>query len=212
VDRDQRPVNVAYYRRNRQREIERVRARQDATRDYLRQMRSVPCEDCGGVFRPHQMDFDHRTPAGKSFRLTAGVAMLASRDRLDAEIRKCDIVCANCHRVRTQRRRPIDRLGDQARTASRELERKRRYWKTQARMLDDLKRRACADCHRRFPVCAMDFDHRDPKDKRYTVSRMIGRAGNGRIMAEVAKCDIVCANCHRDRTLRRREAGSPERE
>ena len=58
----------------------------------------------------------------------------------------------------------------------------------------------------------MDFDHRDPREKRYTVSRMIGRAGWARIMAEVAKCDIVCANCHRDRTYRRREASSSERE
>lgn len=58
----------------------------------------------------------------------------------------------------------------------------------------------------------MDFDHRDPGLKSYTVSRMVGRAGIVRIMAEVAKCDIVCANCHRDRTFRRREAGSSERE
>lgn len=46
----------------------------------------------------------------------------------------------------------------------------------------------------------MDFDHRDPGSKRYTVTRMIGRAGTARILAEVAKCDIVCANCHRRRT------------
>ncbi len=58
----------------------------------------------------------------------------------------------------------------------------------------------------------MDFDHVQPGQKRYTVSRMIGRAGTATIMAEVAKCDIVCANCHRDRTGRRREAGSSERE
>jgi hypothetical protein len=33
---------------------------------------------------------------------------------------------------------------------------------------------------------------------------MIGRAGTARILAEVRKCDIVCANCHRARTFRRR--------
>jgi hypothetical protein len=41
---------------------------------------------------------------------------------------------------------------------------------------------------------------------------MIGRAGTARTMAEVAKCDIVCANCHRDQADRRRGAGSSGRE
>jgi len=58
----------------------------------------------------------------------------------------------------------------------------------------------------------MDFDHREPGSKRHTVSRMIGRAGTATILAEIAKCDIVCANCHRDRTFRRREAALIERE
>jgi hypothetical protein len=46
----------------------------------------------------------------------------------------------------------------------------------------------------------MDFDHRDPSQKRARVTAMIGRAGTARILAEAAKCDIVCANCHRVRT------------
>jgi hypothetical protein len=154
------------------------------------------------------MDFDHRDPTTKSFRLTSGAAMLASAERLEAEVAKCDVVCANCHRIRTQRRGTTEPRAD----ASAELVRKRRYWRAQLRMLERLKQRPCVDCGGQFPSCAMDFDHRDPGQKRYTVSRMVGRAGPKRIMAEVAKCDIVCANCHRDRTYRRREASSSERE
>ncbi len=75
-------------------------------------------------------------------------------------------------------------------------------------MLDAIKLVPCADCGLSFPPCAMDFDHRDPTTKRTAVSRMIGRAGVAAIMAEVAKCDIVCANCHRERTFRRRVASS----
>lgn len=52
----------------------------------------------------------------------------------------------------------------------------------------------------------MDFDHRVGEVKRLAVSRMIGRAGTAAIMAEVAKCDTVCVNCHRERTFSRREA------
>ena len=134
--------------------------------------------------------------------------MLASSARLEAEIAKCDIVCANCHRARTRRRGTAGPSAD----PTSELERKRRYWRSQLKMLERLKRRPCSDCGGRYASCAMDFDHRDPREKRYTVSRMVGRAGTARIMAEVAKCDIVCANCHRDRTYRRREASSSERE
>ena len=133
--------------------------------------------------------------------------MLASRERLAAEIEKCDVVCANCHRVRTHRPRAATADVITVRQASPELKRKRDYWRKQARMVDKLKQRPCLDCGDRFPSCSMDFDHRDPGTKRYTISRMIGRAGEARIMAEVAKCDIVCANCHRERTYRRRTAG-----
>lgn len=78
-----------------------MRVRQAATLEFLRRSRRVPCADCGRTFEPYQMDFDHRTPAEKSFNVTAGRAMLMSRDRLMAEIAKCDIVCANCHAMRT---------------------------------------------------------------------------------------------------------------
>ena len=132
--------------------------------------------------------------------------MLMSTERLLDEVAKCDIVCANCHRIRTWlrddpgSRRVVD--------GSSGLDRKRTSWRTHARLLDDLKDTPCGDCAGRFPPCAMDFDHRNARTKRTAVSRMIGRAGTATIMAEVAKCDIVCANCHRARTMVRREAGS----
>ena len=58
----------------------------------------------------------------------------------------------------------------------------------------------------------MEFDHRDPAEKSQGVTRMVGRASLKRIMAEVAKCDVVCANCHRMRTFVRREGVILERE
>lgn len=91
-------------------------------------------------------------------------------------------------------------------------ERKRRRWRAQAAILDELRDVPCQDCGGRFPPCAMDFDHRDATTKRSGVTRMIGRAGLDSILREVDECDIVCANCHRDRTKRRREGRSTERE
>lgn len=205
----QRPANVAFYWLNRAFEIERVRSRQAATVAFLRELRSSPCADCGGAFEPHQMDFDHRNPSLKAFRLTAGSAMLKSRVALEDEVRKCDVVCANCHRVRTWKRHAQRHF---VTGTSRELPRKRELWRGQAQLLDRLRDVPCMDCGGRFRACSMDFDHRDPGEKRYTVTRMIGRAGTPRILAEVAKCDTVCANCHRLRTFERRMADRRMRE
>ncbi|MFN8518089.1 MAG: hypothetical protein U0667_01580 [Chloroflexota bacterium] len=204
--RDQREANREYYRRNREREIERVRARQDATRDLLRKLREQPCADCGHSFQPYQMDFDHLDSSVKAFRLTAGSAMLAPRQVIDNEVAKCEILCANCHRVRTRVRHHSSRQA--ATGSSPRLDWKRESWRAQARLLVGLKDVPCADCGLRFPACAMDFDHRVGTVKRQAVSRMIGRAGTDTILVEVAKCDIVCANCHRDRTFRRRGQSS----
>ena len=65
----------------------------------VNEAKSVPCMDCGGVFPPCAMDFDHRDAEEKKFN----IAQAASRtiDSLIEEIAKCDVVCANCHRIRT---------------------------------------------------------------------------------------------------------------
>ncbi len=202
--RQQRSYNVVYYQRHRAQEIARVRSRQEATRDLLRDIRRVACSDCGRNFAPHQMDFDHRDPLLKAFGLTTSRAMLVSRNDLLAEVAKCDVVCANCHRLRTWRGHREGRVGSSG--SSKYLDRKRAGWRAHARLLDELRDGPCADCGGRFPPCAMDFDHRDSATKTKGVTRLVGRAGASRIIAEAAKCDIVCANCHRARTYDRRMA------
>jgi hypothetical protein len=132
--------------------------------------------------------------------------MLRPQEVLLHEAAKCDVVCANCHRIRTRQRQAAHPIGISA--ASPGLARRRERWRAQARLLDQLRDRPCGDCGGSLPPCAMDFDHRDPAQKRYTVTRMIGRAGTTRILEEIAKCDIVCANCHRLRTFRRRSGGT----
>lgn len=69
--------------------------------EWVGDLKSRPCMDCGGVFPPECMDFDHRDPSQKVRRI--GVMMTQSRERLASEIAKCDLVCANCHRIRTKR-------------------------------------------------------------------------------------------------------------
>ena len=201
--RNQRPKNVQYYAGNREREIDRVRRRQEATTAFLRQLRDVPCFDCGGHFEPHQMDFDHRDPREKRFTLCSGRAALKNRAQILAEAAKCDVVCVNCHRLRS-RSRHRKWLASRTPAVSPRIDGQRIRWRHRADLLDQLRSVPCADCGGRFAQCSMDFDHRDPTTKVRAVTRMIFGSIE-RMLAEAAKCDIVCANCHRLRTFERRK-------
>lgn len=75
-----------------------------------------------------------------------------------------------------------------------------------------LKERPCMDCGGSFPSYVMDFDHRDPTEKVANIARLIVGGSWKRIQDEIAKCDLVCANCHRIRTHGRRQHDAvPER-
>lgn len=62
---------------------------------------ATPCSDCGAKFPACCMDFDHR---GTDKRREVGILISRSADWevVLEEIEKCDLVCANCHRIRTR--------------------------------------------------------------------------------------------------------------
>lgn len=62
--------------------------------------------------------------------------------------------------------------------------------------------RGCADCGYRENAVALDFDHLPGTVKKYRVACMAG-VSRALIDAEIAKCEVVCANCHRIRTANR---------
>lgn len=64
------------------------------------------------------------------------------------------------------------------------------------------KARPCADCGVVYPYYVMQFDH--VGDKAFTIGTAIGRGvAVDRVFAEIEKCEVVCANCHAERTHRR---------
>lgn len=70
--------------------------------------KSKPCTDCGGVFPQCCMEFDH-TRGVKKFGIAGRAYTLK---QITEEIIKCDVVCANCHNIRTHKRRiAVDALG-----------------------------------------------------------------------------------------------------
>ena len=95
-----------YYERHKEYYEELTRKRIERNRNLIRQAKAVPCADCRQRYPHYVMDFDHRPGEGKEFPLAniAGQSRISWK-RIQAEIAKCDVVCANCHRIRTYERR-----------------------------------------------------------------------------------------------------------
>ncbi len=80
-----------------------LQPRLDKHRQVIIDAKNRPCMDCGNVYPSYVMDFDHRPDEVKSFTIGWGVGR--NLDMLLLEIAKCDVVCSNCHRIRTFTRR-----------------------------------------------------------------------------------------------------------
>jgi hypothetical protein len=76
--------------------------------------------------------------------------------------------------------------------------------RTQTEILTALARQAkdvpCADCGVRYPHYVMDFDHVEGEKLANLASMKSTGVGKQKFMDEIAKCEVVCSNCHRVRT------------
>ena len=70
-------------------------------KEYIFKVKDAPCMDCGIKYPPYVMDFDHREPEQKEFNISYAVRLKSPLRKIQEEIDKCDLVCANCHRIRT---------------------------------------------------------------------------------------------------------------
>lgn len=82
------------------------------------------------------------------------------------------------------------------------LEKKRVRREKQRKYIQKAKSKPCTDCGIKYPYWVMDFDHVRGK-KRFNLNRLSKVSASWEtIDAEIAKCEVVCSNCHRDRTHR----------
>jgi hypothetical protein len=147
-----------------------------------------PCLDCSRTFAPYVMEYDHVRGDKRH-----NISKMGNHkpERVLEEISKCDLVCCACHRIRSHsRRKPptTKKLVDF------------HEW------LDLLKANPCTDCGRVLAPVAMDFDHIHD-DKIEGIAQMWSW-GRAKVLEELAKCKLVCANCHRERTVTRLKSGS----
>lgn len=155
------------------------------------------CIDCGYA-DIRAIDPDHLDGELKAGHLSRMIQLCASAARIRAELDKCVPRCARCHRLITMGQRPSS-----WRTAERLPPSWRRRLDSQDRN-DAIKlAHGCHDCDWSGWARGLDWDHVRGR-KEATVANLIA---NHRpwveVEAEMAKCQVVCANCHRIRTAER---------
>ena len=165
----------------------RIRLHRDEMEQWVRDLKeSASCDDCGRHFPHFVMDFDH--VRGEKIKGVAEFRRRMMWTAMHDEIEKCDIVCANCHRVRSH---------PEPHTTSVEgvVALKRLIVNGLIKTFCP-----CEDCGAFFPSQAMDFDHvRGHKDLQIS-TLMKNRSPLSKLLTELEKCDLVCTNCHRIRT------------
>ena len=71
---------------------------------YIQELKSsTPCMDCKILYPYYVMDFDH--VRGRKHKNVMELIPTLSKKKIDEEIAKCEIVCSNCHRIRTHGRK-----------------------------------------------------------------------------------------------------------
>lgn len=71
-------------------------------------------------------------------------------------------------------------------------------------VLNEAKAKPCMDCGVSYPPYVMDFDHVRGEKVR-NVAKLSQFSSEAKLLDEIAKCDLVCSNCHRERTWQRKQ-------
>lgn len=158
------------------------RKRRRTRKLVLIKARGSDCEDCGYCGCMAALEFHHRDPRTKEF----GVGGFnGSTQRLQLEAAKCDLLCANCHRLRHA-------LDESTEAATVRLRRERKA--LAVRYMGG----RCEGCGRSGPDHLFEFHHRDPHEKTFGISESGVVRRWEKVVAELAKCVMLCANCHRE--------------
>jgi hypothetical protein len=140
---------------------------------------------------------------------------VTSWKRIRKEIKKCEVVCSNCHQRRTGKRIKSFRY-----CLANGLPKKFKYkettswwhrksiqecrWRLRVKNHEFvflyLQSHPCVDC-KEHDVMVLEFDHL--KNKVASVSELLENYSIERIMKEIKKCEVVCSNCHQRRTSAR---------
>ncbi|APX98273.1 homing endonuclease associated repeat-containing protein [Natronorubrum daqingense] len=167
-------VDQRWHYRNTEWNTERTLRRRRRLRAWLNDQKQR-CSRCP-IDHVGCLDFHHRNPDSKTMAVGRMVTFGYGKDALRAEITKCVVLCANCHRK------------EHFRTLTRPLQR----WVHSQKHISG----GCKRCVEDDPAC-LDYHH-NSGNKRATVAALVAaNRSKQRIRTEIERCVVLCANCHR---------------
>lgn len=185
-----------WYYKNRQHRISVKEKRRQSLHRWFYELKrdEFECARCGES-RPPALDFHH--PGEKDQSVSEMVNNGYSKASIRAEIDRCLVLCANCHRREHNSRENLEtptesEPGDASRRPSHSDQDKRREW------LWSYKRKSngCQRCEVTDPRC-LDFHHEGEKEM--GIGRLVSFSyALSEVRDEIQKCTLLCANCHRD--------------
>ena len=143
-----------------------------------------PCIDCNKFYPSFCMDFDHLPQHEKKFNINN--VRGHSRGTILTEISKCELVCANCHSLRTFTR------SEKSLSLNTHAINKR----NKRKQINLLKTNPCFQCLATLHPSQMAWHHKNPNEKQFKVSS-ITEYKMKTILQEIDKCILLCHNCHR---------------
>jgi hypothetical protein len=144
---------------------------------------NVPCKDCGNIYEPYCMDFDHVT--GNKIKAVSRMALEGySEEDLLKEINKCDLVCLLCHNKRTNKKY--------------EKTKYKSYVLRNINIIREFKNTPCVMCGNLYEHYNMQADHVNPK-LHYICNLKSCKLQI--LLDELKKCQVLCALCHRRKSI-----------
>lgn len=201
-------VDQRWHYRNRDRNTRRTLNRRRRLRGWLRTHKSaLGCSTCG-LDDPACLDF-HHVRGEKERAVNEMVTDGYSATDIHAELQKCRILCANCHRAAhlDEATTPeplntdaslsdVERVLGIGEAANAEVSATKRE-RLQAWSVAYRRHHGCRRCGEEDPR-RLQFHHPNPDKKTDSVGAMIAdSAPEADVIEEVERCVVLCANCHR---------------
>ena len=92
-----REYNKLHYQANKQYYIDKSQRRKDEAKQFFAEMKSkLRCKECGQD-HPATLQFHHRDRSEKEIDISQAIGRNWSLKKIEKEIKKCTVLCANCH-------------------------------------------------------------------------------------------------------------------